>query len=73
MSVRDKYVFYAVYAQGAEMIQIIVQSESSRVKFLVLVVSTQWSTLIRIMQVPKLNLNPKEDYPYVSLNIVSSK
>jgi hypothetical protein len=62
MSVGDKCVLYAVYAQGPEMIQINVQLESSRVKLLVLVVSTQWTTLIRIMKVPKLNLAPK-DYP----------
>lgn len=68
----DKYVFYAVHAQAPEMLQIIVQLESSRVKLLVLVVSTQWSTLIRSMKVPKLNLSTEEDRPYVSLIAVTS-
>lgn len=61
----DKYVFYAVYVQGPEMLQIIVQLKSSRVKLLVLVASTHWSTLFRIMKVPKLNLSKQEDCPYV--------
>ena len=55
------------------MLQIIVQLESAWVKLLVLVVSTRWSTLIRIMKFPKLNLSTQEGYPYVFLIAVKSK
>ena len=55
------------------MLQITIQLEFSRVKFLVLVVTTYWSTLIRIMKVSNLNLSPKEGYPYISLIVIGSK
>jgi len=69
----DRCVFHAVHAQGPEMLQITVQLESARVQLLVLVVSTRWSTLIRIMKFPKLNLSTQEGCPYVSLIAIKSK
>ena len=62
-----------VHAQGPEMLQIILQLESARVKLLVLVVSMHWSTLIRIMNFPKLNLSTQEGFSYVSMMAVKSK